>query len=313
MMKRIGFFGSLLALPLFSSRVSAETLYGSSSSGEGVRAHSDTGDAVYAYSQSGDGVYGQSPDGTGIYGISVKDDGVRGVSTSGYGVHAESEHNHAIYAKSASETSAILGLSDHGVGVGAETAATEPGTAAFVGKGKVAALLQGTVGIVGPLSVVGTFAVNGVKAFQIDHPFHPTTKYLTHSCVESDEMLNIYSGVAVLDSSGEAEINLPDWFEALNEDLRYQLTALGAPGPNLHIKQEIRQNRFTSAGGSAGMRVSWQVAGRRHDAYAKAHPLQVEQDKPSCELGTYGHPTAFGQPAELASARVYWPERRSFA
>jgi hypothetical protein len=124
-------------------------------------------------------------------------------------------------------------------------------------------------------------------------------------------MLNVYSGVAVLDSRGRAEINLPDWFEALNEDFRYQLTALGAPGPNLHIKQEIKENRFAIAGGSAGMRVSWQVAGRRHDAYAKANPLQVEQDKPSCELGTYGHPTAFGQPAELASARVYWPERHS--
>jgi hypothetical protein len=31
----------------------------------------------------------------------------------------------------------------------------------------------------------------------------------------------------------------PDWFSALNKDFRYQLTAIGAPGPNLYIAEEI--------------------------------------------------------------------------
>jgi hypothetical protein len=278
MMKRIGFFGSLLALPLFRSEASAsnQTLVGSSN--------------------SGDGVIGRSVDGRGVYGHSSHGSGVYGVTESG---------PHAVWAQGGTK-SAIVAESS-ATGVAAETFGSAGGVAALVGKGKVAALLNGTVGIEGATSIVGTFVVNGTKAFQIDHPFYPTTKYLTHSCVESDEMLNVYSGVAVLDSRGEAEISLPRWFEALNEDFRYQLTALGAPGPNLHIKQEISENRFAIAGGAGGTRVSWQVAGRRHDAYAKAHPLQVEQDKPSCELGTYGHPTAFGQPAEFASAHVYWP------
>ena len=41
-------------------------------------------------------------------------------------------------------------------------------------------------------------------------------------------MKNIYYGVAVLDEAGEAIVTLPDWFEALNGDFRYQLTPMGA-------------------------------------------------------------------------------------
>ena len=50
-------------------------------------------------------------------------------------------------------------------------------------------------------------------------------------------MKNIYDGIAILDANGEAEIEFPDWFSALNKDFRYQLTAVGAPGPNLHIAE----------------------------------------------------------------------------
>jgi hypothetical protein len=39
-----------------------------------------------------------------------------------------------------------------------------------------------------------------------------------------------YDGLVVLDDNGEAEIELPDWFTALNKGFRYQLTAIGAPG-----------------------------------------------------------------------------------
>jgi hypothetical protein len=42
-----------------------------------------------------------------------------------------------------------------------------------------------------------------------------------------------------LDNKGKAEIELPDWFGILNKDFRYQLTAIGAPGPNLYIAEEI--------------------------------------------------------------------------
>jgi hypothetical protein len=57
--------------------------------------------------------------------------------------------------------------------------------------------------------------------------------------VESPDMKNVYDGVVALDDNGEMEISLPDWFGSLNKDFRYQLTAIGAPGPNIHIEEKI--------------------------------------------------------------------------
>ncbi len=163
----------------------------------------------------------------------------------------------------------------------------------------------------GDVSVSGTLNVTAVQAgtltvnynltkpagsFKIDHPLDPADKYLSHSFVESPDMKNIYDGVAMLDSNGEVVVELPTWFEPLNQDFRYQLTPLGAPGPRLHIAEKIRGSRFKIAGGEPGMEVSWQVTGVRHDAYANAHRIQVEEDKPEAERGYYLHPELYGQP-----------------
>ena len=51
--------------------------------------------------------------------------------------------------------------------------------------------------------------------------------YLHHSFVESSERKNVYDGIAELDHNGECTVQLPDWFEAINEECRYQLTPLG--------------------------------------------------------------------------------------
>jgi hypothetical protein len=68
-------------------------------------------------------------------------------------------------------------------------------------------------------------------------------------------------------------IDLPDWFSALNQGFRYQLTVVGAPGPNLYIAEEISntesttsnydksKSKFRIAGGVSGTKVSWQVTG----------------------------------------------------
>jgi hypothetical protein len=94
----------------------------------------------------------------------------------------------------------------------------------------------------------------------------------------------------------------------LNQDFRYVLTAIGAPGPNLYIAQEIRDHRFKIAGGTPLAKVSWQVTGIRHDAYMTAHPMQVEEDKGALR-GTYLAPELFGQPEEKTVGWVELPQR----
>jgi hypothetical protein len=132
-------------------------------------------------------------------------------------------------------------------------------------------------------SIAGDLIVNGrltktTGSFTIDHPLDPKNKKLSHSFVESPDMKNIYDGIVTLDKNGEAAIRLPDWFQALNQDFRYQVSCIGKPAP-VYIAQEIRNNMFKIAGGRPGLRVSWQVTGTRHDAYANANRIPVEEKK----------------------------------
>jgi len=150
------------------------------------------------------------------------------------------------------------------------------------------------------VAILGDFTVNGTKNFRIDHPLDPTNKYLYHAAIESSEVLNQYSGNAILDDKGEARVEFPAWFGAINEDFRYQLTAVGVPGPNLFIAEEIKDSSFTIAGGKPGMKVSWQVTARRNDAYMRAHPYVVERDKPEGERGYYARPELYGAPKEMS-------------
>jgi len=117
-------------------------------------------------------------------------------------------------------------------------------------------------------------------------------------------MLNLYSGNAILDGGGQAWVILPEWFAALNRDCTYQLTPIGGPAPDLHIASEIKKGRFQIAGGSPGLKVSWQVTGIRQDAYAQAHPIVVDQEKPPEERGTYLHAEEHGQPADRSLSAV---------
>jgi len=149
----------------------------------------------------------------------------------------------------------------------------------------------------GDLACTGT-VTGGVHANKIDHPLDPANKYLVHSGVESPDRKTVYDGVVALDANGEASVQLPAYVESLNGQFRYQLTAIGAPGPNLYIAEEISRNQFRIAGGKPGMKVSWQVTGIRQDAWSKANPPVVEEEKSSDERGYYLHPEALGQPRE---------------
>jgi hypothetical protein len=150
----------------------------------------------------------------------------------------------------------------------------------------------------GKVNVTGQLT-KGSGAFKIDHPLDPENKYLYHSFVESPDMMNVYNGNVVLDANGEAVVQLADWFEALNKDFRYQLTCIAGFAP-VYVAEEISGNCFRIAGGSAGLKVSWQVTGIRQDAYANAHRIPVEEDKPADEQGTYLHPEDFGQPTTMS-------------
>jgi hypothetical protein len=158
---------------------------------------------------------------------------------------------------------------------------------------------NGDVSVAGNLAVAGNLNVTGAKHFKIDHPLDPANKYLYHASVESPDMMNIYNGTAVLDAKGEAQIKLPDWFEALNRDFRYQLSCVGGFAP-VYVAQEIENNSFRIAGGTSGLKVSWQVTGIRHDAYAEAHPSPVEVEKPAGDRGRYLHPELFGASQDKA-------------
>src|ERR671914_517980 len=223
------------------------------------------------------------------------DDGV------GYGVSGRSDRAAGVQGKSQSSCG-MVGLSAYGVGLYSESYSND-----------YAAVLDGKVKIMGNLEKAG-------GSFKIDHPLDPANKYLCHSFVESPDMKNVYDGVVVLDRKGKAEIELPDWFGILNKDFLYQLTAIGAPGPNLYIAEEIsdkttnytsnnnKNSRFKIAGGASGMKVSWQVTGIRNDPWANAHRIQVEEDKPDMERGYYLHPDLYRQPEDKGISNLIFPK-----
>ena len=148
--------------------------------------------------------------------------------------------------------------------------------------------------------VVGNFYASA-KFFRIDDPKHPADRTLTHSCVESDEFKNIYDGVVTTDAEGNAMITLPDWFDGLNRDFRYQLTCIGQFAQAI-VSTEITNNQFGIKTDKPQVKVSWQVTGIRHDAYANANRIQVEEDKPEEERGHYLHPQVFSKLEERVSS-----------
>ncbi|NOZ62497.1 MAG: hypothetical protein GXO74_12550 [Calditrichaeota bacterium] len=213
------------------------------------------------------GIYGKSSDGVGVYGKSTK--------SNSYGVYG---YNANYYAGAFWGKSGIYAHASNYYGIWA----SGPNKAGY---------FQGNVSVSGTLT-------KGGGAFEIDHPLDPENKYLRHSFVESPDMKNIYDGVAVLDRNGEAEVVLPDWFGALNRDFRYQLTCIGGFA-QVYISDEINNNRFKIAGGRSGMKISWQVTGIRHDAFAEAHRIIVEEDKPAKDRGKYLYPKERNMPESM--------------
>jgi hypothetical protein len=153
----------------------------------------------------------------------------------------------------------------------------------------------------GNVSVSGTLSASS-KQFVIDHPLDPENRSLNHASVESAERAVVYSGNVECDKDGNATVSLPEWVAALAGDFRYQLTCIGGRS-DVYVSEEARDNAFSIAGGSAGQRVSWLVLGVRHDPWALANELVVEEDNPDAERGFYHAPEAFGRDM---TASVHW-------
>jgi hypothetical protein len=325
-----------------SASVTGRGVLGDAIAGTGVnygvwgQSASTSGTGVYglASAASGNtiGMFGRSDstNGRGVLGVAGANtgstNGVKGESYSSTGIGV-----YGLAAAGAADNSSTFGVygKANADGLGSEYGVY--GISVTNGGRGVAGIVSGTSGtnygvygqtLNSPNGYAGYFSgrvhVNGTLSksagsFKIDHPLDPANKYLSHSFVESPDMLNIYNGNVTLDQKGVAVVEMPLWFEALNKEFRYQLTAIGAPGPELYVASEIQGNHFTIAGGKPGIKVSWQVTGVRHDAYAEAHRIPIEEDKPAQERGTYLSPTEHGQPQskgldaarEMASAQTH--------
>jgi hypothetical protein len=196
----------------------------------GVVGESDatSGTGVYGWALASTGTnYGtrgrsDSPNGIGVYGVAGALSGVnygvfgRSSSSDGYGmpgwVSATTGINYGIMGQSASST---------GLGVIGYAYAT---TGQNYGVYGVSDSPDGWAGWFDGDVMVAGILLKSAGYFRIDHPLDPANRYLNHSFVESPDMMNIYDGLVTLDDSGQAWVQLPDWFEALNQDFRYQLT-----------------------------------------------------------------------------------------
>jgi hypothetical protein len=217
--------------------------------------------------EGGNNTSGSSTGGTGVLGF-----GGEGAGESGFGVVARGGGATGAGNRSGTGILAVAGFGIEGAATG----------------------LAGQ--FVGDVEVTGTLSA-ATKNFKIDHPLDPENKYLYHTSVESPDMKNIYDGNVVTDENGEATVKLPDYFEVLNRDFRYQLTVIGAFAQAI-IADEIKSNRFVIRTNAPNVKVSWQVTGIRRDAWANMNRIKVEEDKPVRERGSYLHPEAFNQPEE---------------
>src|SRR4029079_10098698 len=169
------------------------------------------------------------------------------------------------------------------------------GITGFPGKATNGSTVGKAGRFLGDVEVLGTLSKAG-GSFRIDHPLDPENKYLSHSFVESPDMMNIYNGNVVTDATGTAVIALLRYFEALNRDPRYQLTVIGTMAQAI-VDKKIAGNRFSIRTSEPNVEVSWQVTGKRQDGFAKAHPIIVEEEKAVADRGRYLHPTELGMPA----------------
>jgi len=287
-----------------AANVTAGTISASSSSNTIVATTTNPGSQVAAITgnasatgQGGSwGVLGMSStsEGAGTVGLAT------GEQASGvYASNGNFNGGYGVYATAAGGI-AVQGEAD-GTGSGGSFLNYSTGDALFTynQSGGYAAFLEGNVDVDGNLSKAG-------GSFKIDHPLDPANKYLYHSFVESPDMMNIYNGNVTTDAQGRVVVALPEWFETLNRDFRYQLTVMGQFAQAI-VASKVENHQFTIKTDKPNVEVSWQVTGIRQDAWANAHRIPVEVEKAKADRGLYLHPELFGAPADKSIGLAHHP------
>lgn len=105
-------------------------------------------------------------------------------------------------------------------------------------------------------------------------PSDSTEKFVYHSFIASPDMLNVQQGNVVTDHHGYAYVELPRHFQAQNRDFRYQLTVIGQFAQVI-VLRKVHNQLFVIKTDKAGVEVSWQVTGVRHDASAEVRRMNV--------------------------------------
>ncbi len=261
---------------------------GNSTASNGVVGYGATGVAGNSTITGSYGTYGSGS--TGVWGNSTgtgANVGVLGLGATG--------------VQGVGDTWGVLGQSSSTSGSGGGFSNSTTGDALFTynQSGGYAAFFDGNVDVDGNLSKAG-------GSFKIDDPIDPANKYLYHSFVESPDMMNIYNGNATTDGRGSAVVQLPEWFETLNRDFRYQLTVIGQFSQAI-VASKVANHQFTIKTDKPNVEVSWQVTGIRQDAWANAHRIPVEVEKAQADRGLYLHPELFGAPPQKSIGLAHHP------
>ncbi len=114
---------------------------------------------------------------------------------------------------------------------------------------------------------IGDMYTTGNYNSKKDHPLDPANKYLFHFTSESSEPLNVYSGNIETDARGFAKVKLPEYFESISRDYRYQLTVIDDSEDFVlaKVNREIQNNIFEIRTSKPFVKVSWRVEAVRND------------------------------------------------
>ena len=255
-------------------------------------------------SLAGTGVYGQAA-GVGVKGESSNGSaGVFGVS-SGTAVRGDTSGSNArgVFGNATSPTGdnfGVYGTTVSSTGRGVYGQATDQGSTSFP-MGVHGFCWTSTLGY--GLFATGDSGATGLKSFRIDHPADPENKYLLHYSSESPFPQNFYSGNVVTDSNGYAWVELPDYFESINTNTKYQLTVLDETDSSdfvwAKVVKKVSGNRFRIRSNKPGIEVSWRVESDRNDLRVKWRRPTDVRAKYAGERGKYQHPEYYGKPARL--------------